>query len=131
MVRPSAGCGSGAERGKQHPALAEDRVGIKGRVWIRWPRRAPSSGADSVGGWSWRIIDRVWDLIAGPPDVSIDAGSMKVSVCGGSGWWRRSCAGPVYTAGLVVRQLVEVSKPRLIVNIGSVSRSGVGQLPMR
>ena len=37
------------------------------------------------------------------------------------------CAGPASTAGLVVRQLVEVSEPRLIVNIGSVSRSGVGQ----
>ena len=81
-MRPSVGCGSGAERGKQHPALAEDRVGIKGRVWIRRPRRAPSSGVESVGGWSWRIIDRVWDLKAGPPDVSVDAGSMKVSV-----WW--------------------------------------------
>ena len=28
-----------------------------------------------------------------------------------------------------MRQLVEVSEPRLIVNIGSVSRSGVGQAP--
>ena len=65
----------------------------------------------------------MWDLIAEPPDVSIDAGSLKVSVCGGSGWWRRSCAGPVYTTGLVVRQSAEVSKPGMIVNIGSVSRS--------
>ena len=87
MVRPSAGCGSGAERGKQHPGLAEDRVGIKGRVWIRWPRRAPSSGADSVGGWSWRIIDRVWNLMVGPPDGSIATGSLRVSVVdlGGGG----------------------------------------------
>ena len=87
MVRPSAGCGSGAERGKQHPALAEDRVGIKGRVWIRRSRRAPSSGADSVGGWSWRIIDRVWNLTVGPPDGSIATGSLRVSVVdlGGGG----------------------------------------------
>ena len=87
MARPSAGCGSGAERGKQHPALAEDRVGIKGRVWIRRSRRAPSSGVDSVGGWSWRIIDRVWNLMVGPPDGSIATGSLRVSVVdlGGGG----------------------------------------------
>ena len=128
-MRPSVGCGSGAECGKQNPELAEDRVGIRGRVWIRWPRRAPGSGTDSEGGWSsrsGRIIDRVWNSRAGSPDGSMVTGSLKVSVCGGSGWWWRSCAGPVSTTGLVVRRLVEVSEPRLVVNIVSVSLSGVG-----